>query len=140
MTGEDNPAKYCFIERRPEFAREVRVGDIIVAGKNFGCGSSREYAAVAIKKSGIVAIIAESVARIFFRNMINLGVPVFEDPAAAQALEDGEDVEVDTVAGTVRRADGSLLRLSPPPAFVRAIVQAGGIVEYYLKYRGFPAQ
>ena len=137
VTGDDNTGKYCFIERRPEFAREVKAGDIIVAGKNFGCGSSREYAAVAIKQSGIAAIIVESVARIFFRNAINLGIPVFEDAAVARALADGESVMFDLNQGIIQRED-TVLRLTPPAPFIQAIVREGGIVPYYLKYKRFP--
>ena len=137
LTGDDNTGKYCFIERRPEFARQVKPGDIIIAGKNFGCGSSREFAPAAIKQCGVAAIIVESVARIFFRNAVNLGIPVFEDPAAAWALAEGETVTFDLAKGTITHGD-SLLRLAPPAPFVQAIVRAGGIVPYYLKYHRFP--
>jgi methanogen homoaconitase small subunit len=137
LTGDDNTGKYCFIERRPEFAKEVQPGDIIVAGRNFGCGSSREYAPVAIKQCGIAAIIAESVARIFYRNCINLGIPVFEDPSAVQALADGDTVTFDVLQGTVQHGN-RLLLLTPPAPFVQAIVREGGIVPYYLKYKRFP--
>ena len=138
VTGDDNTGKYCFIERRPEFAKQVQPGDIIVAGKNFGCGSSREHAPVAIKQSGIAAIVCESVARIFFRNAVNLGIPVFEDAAAAVALADGDEVAFDISRGTVERS-GDVRRLTPPPPFVQAIVREGGIVPYYLKHKRFPA-
>jgi methanogen homoaconitase small subunit len=137
LTGDDNTGKYCFIERRPEFRGEVRPGDIIVAGKNFGCGSSREYAAVAVKQSGISAIVAESVARIFFRNCVNLGIPIFEDPAAVRVLGDGDIVAFDIAQGAID-SNGHMLRLAPPPAFVQAIVREGGIVPYYLKFKRFP--
>ncbi len=137
LTGDDNTGKYCFIERRPEFARQAQPGDIIVAGKNFGCGSSHEYAPVAIKQCGIAAIVAGSVARIFFRNAVNLGIPVFEDPAAVQVLSDGETVSFDLEQGTIRRGE-ELLRLTPPAPFVQAIVREGGIVPYFLKYKRFP--
>jgi methanogen homoaconitase small subunit len=137
LTGDDNTGKYCFIERRPEFAKEVRPGDIIVAGRNFGCGSSREFAATAVKQCGIAAVIAESVARIFFRNIINLGVPVFEDRAAVETLADGDEVSFDLENGSIRHGQ-RLLLLTPPPPFVQAIVREGGIVPYYLKYKRFP--
>jgi methanogen homoaconitase small subunit len=137
LTGDDNTGKYCFIERRPEFAKEVKPGDIMVAGKNFGCGSSREYAPVAIKQCGIAAIVVASVARIFFRNCVNLGVPVFEDAEAAHVLVDGENVILDLDQGTIRSGN-KMLFLSPPPPFVQAIVHEGGIVPYYLKYKKFP--
>jgi methanogen homoaconitase small subunit len=137
LTGDDDTGKYCFIERRPEFRTEVKPGDIIVAGKNFGCGSSREYAAVAVKQSGIKAIVAESVARIFFRNCVNLGVPIFEDPAAVPLLNDGDVVAFDLAQGAINK-DGQVLHLAPPPLFVQAIVREGGIVPYYLRYKRFP--
>ncbi len=137
VTGDDNTGKYCFIERRPDFARTVRAGDIIVAGKNFGCGSSREYAPLAIKQCGVAAIVAESVARIFFRNAVNLGIPVFVDPAVVSALADGETVTFDIQNGTIQHGD-VVLSLEPPAPFVQAIVREGGIVPYYLKYKRFP--
>ena len=137
LTGDDNTGKYCFIERRPEFAKTVKPGDIIVAGRNFGCGSSREFAPAAIKQCGIAAIVCASVARIFFRNAVNLGIPVFEDPAVAAALADGDSVTLDIERGTVEQG-GRTLRLAPPAAFVQAIVREGGIVPYYLKYKRFP--
>lgn len=138
VTGDDNTGKYCFIERRPEFAKTVKPGDIIVAGKNFGCGSSREYAPAAIKQCGVAAIVCESVARIFFRNAVNLGIPVFEDGQAARALADGDDVTFDMQAGVIVHGD-SRLQLAPPPGFIQAIVRAGGIVPYYLEHGQFPA-
>lgn len=137
VTGDDNTGKYCFIERRPDFAKTVKPGDIIVAGKNFGCGSSREYAPLAIKQCGVAAIITESVARIFFRNAINLGIPVFIDPVATQALQDGEAVTFDIANGTIQHGN-DVLRLQPPAPFVQAIVSEGGIVPYYLKHKRFP--
>ncbi|HKD77455.1 MAG TPA: 3-isopropylmalate dehydratase, partial [Ktedonobacterales bacterium] len=94
-------AKYCLCEHRPDFAANVAPGDIVVAGRNFGCGSSREHAAVALKATGIAAVVAVSFARIFYRNAINIGLPVLSAPAAV-ALEDGEQVEIDTAAGTIR--------------------------------------
>lgn len=137
VTGDDNTGKYCFIERRPDFAKTVKAGDVIVAGKNFGCGSSREYAPLAIKQCGVAAIITESVARIFFRNAVNLGIPVFVDPAVVNALTDGETVTFDIQNGTIQHGD-AVLRLEPPASFVQAIVREGGIVPYYLKNKRFP--
>lgn len=137
VTGDDNTGKYAFVERRPEFAKQVQPGDVIVAGKNFGCGSSREYAATAIKQCGVAAIIAETAARIFFRNCINLGVPVFEDPAVAQALQDGDSVTLDPERGVIA-CGADAFRLRPAPPFVQAIIRAGGIVPYYLEHKQFP--
>jgi methanogen homoaconitase small subunit len=138
MTSEEDLAQYAFIERRPAFAAEVRPGDLIVAGKNFGCGSSREYAPRALQKCGIAAIIAPSFARIFFRNAINLGIPLFEADLTA-ALADGDRVALDLEAAQVITADGTLT-LPHPPAFVRQIQREGGIVPFYQKYRRFPGE
>jgi methanogen homoaconitase small subunit len=137
VTGDDNTGKYCFIERRPDFARTVQPGDIIVAGKNFGCGSSREYAPAAIKQCGVAAIVCESVARIFFRNAVNLGIPVFEDAQAAQTLADGDVVSFNLAQGDIT-SGGKVINLTPPPRFIQDIVDAGGIVPFYLKNKQFP--
>ncbi len=139
MTSEAEFFRYAFIEHRPEFAQNVRPGDIIVAGDNFGCGSSREYAPLALKKLGIAAIIANSFARIFFRNAINLGIPLFEDRAAVSALADGEEVELDVANGLLRTASGQI-QLRKPPAFVQEILAAGTIVDYLRRYGRFPGE
>jgi methanogen homoaconitase small subunit len=138
MTSEEDLAQYAFIERRPAFASEVRPGDLIVAGKNFGCGSSREYAPRALKKCGIAAIIAPSFARIFFRNAINLGIPLFEADLTAE-IADGERVDLDLEAARLITADGPI-DLPQPPAFVRQIQREGGIVPFYQRYRRFPGE
>jgi methanogen homoaconitase small subunit len=96
--GED-VGNFAFVEARPEFARAAAPGDVIVAGPNFGCGSSREYAPEALKRRGIGAIVAPSFARIFFRNAINLGIPLFVSAEIPRAVEDGEDVALDLPAG-----------------------------------------
>jgi len=139
MTSEEELPKYAFIEFRPEFAKEVRAGDIIVAGENFGCGSSREYAPRALKVSGIAAIVAKGFARIFFRNAINLGIPLFEDDGVVGALEDGDEVEIDVREGVVRTERGELT-LNKPPLFVQDILAEGSIVEYYRKHQRFPGE
>jgi len=139
MTSEAELPKYAFIENRPEFAKEVKPGDIIVAGDNFGCGSSREYAPLALKKCGIAAIIANSFARIFFRNAINLGIPLFEDAEAVQKLGDGEQVEVDAARGFIRTAEGEIT-LRQPPKFVQDILAEGSIAGYVRKYQHFPGE
>jgi len=139
MTSEAELPKYAFIEFRPEFAKEVRPGDIIVAGNNFGCGSSREYAPLALKKCGIAAIIANSFARIFFRNAINLGIPLFEDGEAVRQLRDGDSVQVDVRQGIIR-LDGHTISLRQPPRFVQDILAEGTIVDYYRKHQRFPGE
>jgi methanogen homoaconitase small subunit len=138
MTSEAELGKYPFIEARPEFAREVRPGDLIVAGRNFGCGSSREYAPQALKVVGVGAIIAQSFARIFFRNALNLGIPLFEADWT-DCIADGEEVTLDAEAGQLITAHGAY-DLKPPPEFVREIWREGSIVQYYRKYGRFPGE
>lgn len=138
MTSEEELARYAFIERRPEFAAGVRPGDIIVAGKNFGCGSSREYAPRALKRSGIAAIIAPSFARIFFRNALNLGLPLFEADLTGK-VRDGDLARIDLAGGRLETSRG-VFELPPPPAFVLDILDAGGIVAYYKRSGRFPGQ
>ncbi len=138
MTSEAELGKYPFVEARPEFAREVRPGDLIVAGKNFGCGSSREYAPQALKVVGVGAIIARSFARIFFRNALNLGIPLFEADWTEE-IADGEQVTLDADRGELLTAHG-VYTLKPPPDFVREIWREGSIVAYYRKYGRFPGE
>lgn len=136
MTADNEMQKYAFIERRPEFAQEVQEGDIIVAGRNFGCGSSREYATLALRRSPIAGIIAQGFARIFYRNATNLGMALFRFDGAGN-LPDGADAALDVASGELR-VDGTILHLQPAPAFVREIAKEGTIVDYFRKYRRFP--
>ena len=136
MTDEAELARYAFIEHRPEFCRLAQKSDVIVAGKNFGCGSSREYAPRSLQKCGIAAIIARDFARIFYRNALNLGLPLFEADIASQ-VEDGAEVELDVEEG-VLRAGGREFRLPPPPEFVRQVWATGGIVSYFRQHGHFP--
>jgi methanogen homoaconitase small subunit len=137
MTAEEELTSYAFIEHRPEFASKVQPGDIIVAGLNFGCGSSREYAPRALKRCGIAAIIASSFARIFFRNALNLGLPVFEDPYISKTLADGEEIRLDVTSGELH-TDERVFVLSRQPRFVYDILREGSVVEYYRKHGRFP--
>lgn len=139
MTSEEELPRHAFIEARPEFAREVHPGDIIVAGANFGCGSSREYAPKALKLCGIGAIIAPSFARIFFRNALNLGIPLFEADLTG-VLRDGQEVVLDMRHYVVRTMEGREYPLKPPPDFVREIWEAGSTVEYFRRYGRLPGQ
>src|SRR5215472_7337350 len=100
-TDRAHLARYCLCEHRPDFATGVTAGDVLVAGRNFGCGSSREHAAVALKATGLVAVIAASFARIFYRNAINIGLPVLIAPEAATALQDGGEIAVETGSGLI---------------------------------------
>lgn len=125
---EKELAAKAFCEIRPEFAAQVQPGDVIVAGGNFGCGSSREHAAVAIRGTGVQCVIAPSFARIFFRNAINIGLPILECPQAVE-IEDGDQVEVDLSRGEIRNlSQGKVYHANPLPAFVLKIVEAGGLV------------
>ncbi len=135
--GED-VGDYAFVEARPEFAREGQPGDLIVAGPNFGCGSSREYAPEALRRRRIGAIIAHSYARIFFRNAINLGLPVLESPELADLLEDGEEIQLDLAAGTLTRSDGDVIPLPPLAPFAADIIDAGGLTAYIRRHGRFP--
>jgi 3-isopropylmalate dehydratase small subunit len=123
-------ARHCMEDLDPGFAQKVRPGDIIVAGANFGCGSSREHAPVAIKAAGIACVIASSFARIFFRNAINIGLPILICPEAAQAIAQGDEVEVDLVSGSIRDlTSGVSFQAQRYPEFMLRIIEAGGLVE-----------
>lgn len=124
-------AKHCMEDADPDFPNKVQAGDIIVAGKNFGCGSSREHAPIAIKAAGISCVIAKSFARIFFRNSINIGLPILESPEAAAALEEGNEVEVDVAKGEIKDSTTGKTYLAVPfPGFMREIISAGGLINY----------
>lgn len=120
---------HCLEGIDPAFAGRIRAGDLIVAGRNFGCGSSREHAPIALKACGIHAVIAESFARIFYRNAINIGLPVLVCPAFAAVAQDGATAAVDLGAGTVT-SGGQVFRGESLPPTVMAIVAAGGLVPY----------
>ena len=122
---------HCMEDLDPTFVQEVDPGDIIVAGKNFGCGSSREHAPVAIKACGVGCVIAESFARIFFRNAINIGLPILECPQAAQGTEARQTLAVDLASGTICNLDtGEEYQATAYPPFMLEIIDAGGLVEY----------
>jgi 3-isopropylmalate/(R)-2-methylmalate dehydratase small subunit len=123
--------KHCLEGLDPEFATKVRAGDVIVALENFGCGSSREHAPVAIKGAGVSCVIAATFARIFFRNALNIGLPIVESAEAAQRIEAGDTVEVDVVSGRIiNHGKGETYQAAPFPAFVQELVAAGGLVPY----------
>ncbi|MCS6887726.1 homoaconitate hydratase [Chloroflexus sp.] len=139
LKDESELRRYPFIEHRPDFAPNVRPGDIIVAGKNFGCGSSREYAPLALRMVGIGAIIAPLFARIFFRNALNLGIPCFTADLTHE-LADGDEVELDLESGRITTSTGRVIHLPPPPLFLREVWAAGGIVPFYRQYGRFPGE
>jgi len=124
-------ALHCMEGLDPEFARKVRPGDIIVAGANFGCGSSREHAPLAIKGAGVSCVIAKTFARIFFRNAINIGLPVLMCPAAVDGTEAGQVLEVELDTGFIHNKDtGQTFQAEPFPNFLLEIIQAGGLIEF----------
>lgn len=122
-------AKHALEDLDPEFARKVRPGDVIVAGKNFGCGSSREQAATCLKYAGIQAVVAKSFARIFFRNAINQGLPVVQCSEAADKIENGEEISIDFSRGLIRAAKG-VFGFAPLPESILRILDAGGLIPY----------
>lgn len=124
-------SKNCFVDERPEFHKKVRPGDILVGGRNFGCGSSREHAPLAIKESGIRVILAKSVARIFYRNSFNIGLPVLESEEGVDFIEDGDEISVDLNTGEIVNGSNEKQFVAKPiPDFMGKIIQAGGLVEY----------
>jgi 3-isopropylmalate/(R)-2-methylmalate dehydratase small subunit len=127
-------AKHAMEDADPEFILKMRPGDFIVAGKNFGCGSSREHAPIALKAAGLSGIIAESFARIFYRNAFNMGLPIFEAPEAAAALKDGEEITVDLDTGEiVVTATGVRYQSQPIPPFMQELLADGGLMAHLKK-------
>ena len=131
---------YAFIEARPDFAKHAEAGDIIVADENFGCGSSREYAPEALRRRQIGGIIAPSFARIFFRNAVNLGIPLFESDEVQSAVADGDDVSLDVDYAVLKLGDGSEIQLPQLPTFATEIIRVGGLTTYVRKYGKFPGE
>ena len=129
----------AFIEARPEFAKTAQPGDIIIAASNFGCGSSREYAVTALKRRQIGAIIALSYARIFYRNAINLGIPLYEAAEVVKEVPDGAQVTFDQASQTLS-VEGRTYQLPPMPKFAQEIISAGGIVPYVRANGRFPGE
>ena len=130
-------ARHAMEEERPEFIQRVREGDILVAGKNFGCGSSREHAPLALKVAGISCIIARSFARIFYRNCFNMGLPIFESVEAVDGITEGDQIEVDADAGVIRNlTSGKTFTVAPVPPFMQELITAGGLMAYTKKKAG----
>jgi 3-isopropylmalate/(R)-2-methylmalate dehydratase small subunit len=124
-------ASHCMEDIDASFASSVRQGDIIVAGRNFGCGSSREHAPIAIKASGVSCVVASSFARIFYRNAINIGLPILELAEAEKLAKKGDELRIDFEAGTVENlTTGAKARAQGFPPFMRGIMKAGGLIEY----------
>jgi 3-isopropylmalate dehydratase small subunit len=140
------PGKYCNIidpeelgkhaleGLDPQYTAKMKAGDFIVADTNFGCGSSREVAPIAIKGSGTAAVIAKSFARIFYRNALNIGLPIFESPEAVDGIEDGDEIEVEAASGTIRNVTkGTRYQSAAFPPFMQSLIEAGGLQPYVEK-------
>lgn len=124
-------AAHCMEDLDEKFTSRVQKGDVMVAGKNFGCGSSREHAPIAIKASGISCVIAETFARIFYRNSINIGLPIIECPEAAKDIKEGDEVEIDFDKGSIRNlTTGKNYQGEPFPEFMQEIISADGLIQY----------
>ncbi len=122
---------HCMENIAPDFSRKVQPGDIIVAAENFGCGSSREFAPLAIKGAGVSCVIAKSFARIFFRNSINIGLPLLECPEATESLAAGDLVEIELATGEIKDLTKSMaFKAISYPEFIRELIAAGGLIEY----------
>lgn len=127
-------AKHVMEDADKEFPNKVKAGDIIVAGKNFGCGSSREHAPIAIKAAGIQAVIAKSFARIFYRNSFNIGLPIFESEAASEKIKEGDIVEIEADKGIIiNLSTGEQYTAKPIPPFMQELIAAGGLIEWTKK-------
>jgi 3-isopropylmalate dehydrogenase/3-isopropylmalate/(R)-2-methylmalate dehydratase small subunit len=127
-------AKHCMEDADPEFVRKISPGDFIVAGNNFGCGSSREHAPIAIKTAGVACVIAASFARIFYRNAFNLGLPILESAEAAAQVETGDELEVELATGKITNLSRNRTYQSQPvPPFMQELLAAGGLMSYVMK-------
>ena len=134
MTDAKEFAPHTLEDLDPSFAKEVKPGDVVVGGNNFGCGSSREVAPVGIKTVGVSCVVAHSFARIFFRNCINIGLPIVESPEFCERCAKGDEVEIDLGKGELRnRTNGFTARSHPYPPEIRAIIEAGGLMNYIRK-------
>jgi len=127
-------ARHCMEDADSGFASRVGRGDLIVGGRNFGCGSSREHAPLAIKAAGVSAVIAASFARIFFRNAFNIGLPIFESPEASEGIAAGDNIRIDMEKGEIQNLTRkSVYRITPVPRFMEDLISAGGLIEYVKK-------
>ena len=124
-------SKHCMVDIDPTFAENVKAGDIMVGGKNFGCGSSREHAPIAIKAAGVSCVIAETFARIFYRNAINIGLPIIECPEASRKINNGDEVEIDFNTGVIKDlTTGENFQGQAFPEFMQKIIAAEGLINY----------
>ena len=129
--SEENMKAHCLEDVISDYAQKITKGDILVAGKNFGCGSSREHAPYSIKVAGTSLVIAESFARIFYRNAINIGLPIIESKEASEKIDDGDELEVDTKLGVITNlSKNETYQVESFPPFIEKIVQAGNLMNY----------
>ncbi|MBA4348616.1 MAG: 3-isopropylmalate dehydratase small subunit [Thermodesulfovibrio sp.] len=127
-------ARHVMEDADKNFSDKLKAGDLIVAGKNFGCGSSREHAPIAIKASGIQAVIAKSFARIFCRNAFNIGLPIFESSDASEKIKEGDNIELDADSGIIKNLTrGEQYKAKPIPPFMQELIGAGGLIEWTKK-------
>lgn len=133
-SDEKELASHCMEDIDKDFVKSVKPGDIIVAGNNFGCGSSREHAPIAIKASGVSCVIANTFARIFFRNSINIGLPILECEEAVKNTDSGDELDVDINSGTIKNlTKNKVFNAEPFPPFMRSIIEANGLIGYISK-------
>ncbi len=136
VTDPGELAQHCMENENPRFTQEAKDGDIIVAGTNFGCGSSREHAPIAIKAKGISCVIAKSFARIFYRNAFNMGLPIVESDEAVDGIGDGHEIEVDLTSGEItNNTTGQGFKANPIPPFMQEIIDDGGLMGHIAKRR-----
>ncbi len=127
-------AKHCMEDADPEFMQKMRSGDIIVAAKNFGCGSSREHAPIAIKAAGVSCVVAKSFARIFYRNAFNTGFPILESAEAAEEIKSGDELRIDPAAGKIENlTTGKMYQVKPIPPFMQELIDDGGLMSHISK-------
>ena len=124
-------AQHCMEDVDADFVKKAEEGDFIIGGRNFGCGSSREHAPIAIKAAGISCVIAKSFARIFYRNSFNMGLPILDCPEAVDGISDGDEIEVNLSEGVIRNlSTGKEFRAKPIPPFMQELIDAGGLINY----------
>lgn len=134
ISDPEELARHCMEAADPAFAQQVRPGDIIVAGKNFGCGSSREHAPLCIKAAGVSCVIAAGFARIFYRNAFNIGLPILESPEAAEVSRQGDELEVDLATGEIRNLTRDrAFTAQPIPPFMQELIGDGGLIKHIAK-------
>lgn len=133
-SDEKELASHCMEDLDKDFSKKINKGDIIIAGKNFGCGSSREHAPIAIKASGISCVIAETFARIFFRNSINIGLPIMECREAARDIEENDEISIDVNSGVITNiTKNKTYKAAPFPEFMQKIIESQGLINYIKK-------